>query len=64
MLEGDVGMGPSPANNAVHEQQGPASNSEIVPVDENPETQRALKYKCRQLQKRVRYLGSKLGSMR
>ena len=39
-------------------------NSEQPVSEDTPEVQRALKYKCRQLQKRVRYLGAKLGAMR
>jgi hypothetical protein len=39
-------------------------DSEHQNADDNPETYRALRYKCRLLQKRMRYLGTKLGSMR
>ncbi len=39
-------------------------DSEHQNADENPETYRALRYKYRLLQKRMRYLGTKLSSMR
>ena len=39
-------------------------DSEHQKADETPETYRALRYKYRLLQKRMRYLGTKLSSMR
>lgn len=62
MQEGDAAASILSADQVLA-QAGPAASSEVA-VEDTPETYRALKYKCRQLQKRVRYLGSKLGSMR